>query len=67
MPDLLPERPIDLRQQIEAVEREIHMREKVYPDWVARKRMRPEKADYELKAMRAVLATLTKLRDGANG
>ena len=62
MPDLLPERQIDLKQQIDCVAREIHMREKVYPDWIKRGRMKQEQADYQIKAMRAVLATLEGLR-----
>lgn len=51
-------------EQIKAVEREIGMRERVYPGWVAAKRMSQAKAEHEIAAMRAVLKTLQELRDG---
>lgn len=53
-----------LEEQIECVEREIGMREKVYPRWVKAvpQKMTQAKADQELARMRAVLATLQSLR-----
>ena len=48
-----------LTEQIASVRREIAMRERVYPNWVASKKMTQAKADHELAAMRAVLDTLT--------
>lgn len=48
-----------LKQQIDCVKREIAMREKLYPDWVQAKRLKPEKAEYELNCMKAVLESLT--------
>lgn len=50
--------PIPLAAQIACVEREIAMRERVYPRWVSEKRMPQKKADDEMAAMRAVLRTL---------
>jgi hypothetical protein len=44
--------------QIACVRREIAMRERVYPALVARNKMKANAAEYELRAMRAVLATL---------
>lgn len=49
---------IPLAERIACVEREIKMRERVYPRWVAAEKMTQQKADAELAAMRAVLATL---------
>lgn len=53
---------VSLQQQIDCVAREIKMREIVYPGRIAAKKMKEEKADYELAAMKAVLATLIGLR-----
>lgn len=44
--------------QIKCVERELGMRERVYPRWVQAKKMTQEKADEEIKTMREVLKTL---------
>lgn len=55
---------IDLAAQIKCVEREIGMRERVYPRWVASKKMSQQKADAEIAAMNAVLATLKRLQTG---
>ena len=52
------QRLIDLPKQIACVEREIGFRERVYSRWVAAGKMKQEKADYEITAMRAVLQTL---------
>lgn len=63
MPDLLTgnEPPVTVAEQIAAVEREIAMRGRVYPRWVAAGKMTQAKADAEIRAMRAVLATLQGL------
>lgn len=63
MADLLAghDQPPSIAQQIAAVEREIAMREYVFPRRVADKKMTQAKADHELTVMRAVLATLKKL------
>lgn len=52
---------ISLQEQIACVQREIGMRERVYPRWVEAKRMSQEKADKEIAAMKAVLETLRGL------
>lgn len=49
---------IPYAEQIACVEREIAMRERVYPRWVADHKMTQKKADQELAAMRAVLETV---------
>jgi hypothetical protein len=47
--------------QIACVEREIRMREHVYPAMVGKRKMSQRTADLELAAMRAVLRTLCEL------
>lgn len=47
-----------LQQQIDCVRREIAMRERVYPAWVGKGKMKPEVAQHQIEAMKAVLATL---------
>lgn len=54
---------IPIGDQIECVKREIAMRERVYPTWVDRRRMSKEQADRELGRMRAVLATLQRIKE----
>lgn len=56
---------ITLEQQLASVRREIAMRERVYPKWVAAKKMRPETAEFELAAMKAVHRTLETVLQGA--
>ncbi len=57
----MAEQNFTFQQQIECVRREIGMRERVYPNWVANKKLKQEKADYEIACMKAVLGTLTSL------
>lgn len=52
---------VSLGRQIACVEREITMRERVYPGWVDKGRMTNATADQEIAAMKAVLATLKSL------
>jgi len=56
---------ITLGMQIASVKREIQMRERVYPKLVGAGKMKQHTADIEMAAMRAVLATLEKLVNGA--
>jgi len=65
MPDLFGTKlaPVPLPAQIACIEREIAMRKRVYPAWVASGRMSQAKADAELLAMRAVLETLQGVRN----
>lgn len=44
--------------QIACVKREIAMRERVYPKWIAAGRMKAEMAEREIDTMRGVLETL---------
>ena len=52
-----------LADQIAEVKREIAMRERVYPRFIAAGKLTQAKADFALAAMRAVLDTLTALKD----
>lgn len=54
--------PIPLAAQIECVEREIKLRERVYPRWIVGARITQDKADREIATMRAVLATLKGIK-----
>ena len=49
---------ITIEDMIKCVEREIVMRQRVYPRWVESKKMSQEKADLEIKTMMAVLDEL---------
>lgn len=51
---------VSLTDQIACIEREIRMRERVYPRWVESKRMTQTKADHEILVMRAVLDSLKR-------
>lgn len=42
-------------EKLACLKRELAMRKKVYPRWVADQRMRPEKADYELAVLQAII------------
>jgi hypothetical protein len=55
---------VPIEVQVRCIEREIAMRERVYPRWVESKRMTQGKADEEMEAMRAVLATLQTIAEG---
>lgn len=50
-----------IEEQLACAKREVGMRERVYPRWVEAKRMTQAKADLELAAMRAIVATLETL------
>lgn len=55
---------VSLEQQIAEVERELKIREVVYPRWInaAKPKLRPETADRQMARMRAVLETLRRLK-----
>lgn len=57
---------LGISAQIAAVKREIAMRERVYPALVARNKMKSSAAEYELRAMRSVLATLERVGQGGS-
>lgn len=64
MPELFG---VSLVEQIACVEREIKLRERVYPRRIAARQMSKDLADRELERMRAVLATLHDLERGDRG
>lgn len=55
---MIDNRKINIDEMIKCVEREIGMRQRVYPKWVAMKKMSQEKADLEIRTMTAVLDQL---------
>jgi len=57
---------VTIAEQIKCVRRELAMRQRVYPKWVAGLRMKQEEADRELAAMQAVHDTLTAIASTAN-
>lgn len=56
---------ITLGMQIAAVEREIALRQRVYPKMVGQGRMKAHDADVQIAAMQAVLATLKRVAASA--
>lgn len=64
MADLFPP---SLAHQIAAVDREIRMRDRVYPRRVSNGQMRQDTADREIAAMKAVLETLREVRADLGG
>lgn len=55
------QRMISLQRQLECVRREIALRKRVYPRWVANERMSEAKAAEEIATMEAVAQTLEQL------
>lgn len=53
--------PVSLVDQITCVDRELRMREKVYPRWVKAHKLTQKLADLELARMHAVLVSLVGL------
>jgi hypothetical protein len=51
-----------LDEKIVCVKREIAMRERVYPGWVAAGRMKQDRADREIEVMKSVLESLYRLK-----
>jgi hypothetical protein len=56
-----------LDEQIACVRREVGVRERVYPGWIEKGRIKPEAADRELEHMKAALRTLEHLRQLQQG
>jgi len=54
MQDLLGPRTFTPREKLEAVEREIKMRRKVYPRWIETGKMKRETAEREIAVMEAI-------------
>jgi hypothetical protein len=55
---------ITLEEQIAEVERELALRHRVYPRWVAAKQLSPAKADRQIATMESVLCTLRSVAGG---
>lgn len=53
---------VPMTEQFLCVQREITMRERVYPRWIEAGRMTAKKAEHEIRSMKAVLVTLEKLQ-----
>lgn len=53
---------VSLDDQIACARRELALRKRVYPNWVTAKRMNPLKAENEIDAMAAIVATLEGLK-----
>jgi hypothetical protein len=62
MSDLFSGDAAPLETQIKCVEREVAMREKVYPRWVANGKMTDGFADSQIKIMKDVVESLKRLR-----
>lgn len=60
----MPPRPPTIDEQIACVRRELAMRQKAYPKWVASQRMKQAEADRELARMQAVHDTLMLIKEG---
>lgn len=54
--------PISIDEQIYEVERELTMRERVYPHWIASGKLREDTADEQVNRMKAALETLRKVK-----
>jgi hypothetical protein len=54
---------VPLAVQVACVKREVALRERAYPRWVANGKMAQQKADQELAAMRAVSQTIARLQN----
>lgn len=54
---------ITLEQQIACIRRELALRQRNYPRWVADGRMKQAESDHQLAAMQAAHDTLMKLKE----
>ena len=52
---------IGIEEQIQAVEREISFRERLYPRWVRDQKLTQKTADLEIARMKAVRETLQRM------
>ncbi len=57
--DLLP---ITIDEEIAELEREIRLRQQVYPRWVDSKKMTRAKADRQIEVMRSAVESLHRLK-----
>lgn len=54
--------PVPLEKQIACAKRELAVRKRCYPTWVAAKRLNVFKAEEEIAAMTAIVRTLEELQ-----
>jgi hypothetical protein len=52
---------------VECAKRELALRQRVYPKWVASGRLDARKADHEIECMKAIVSRLEKIRDDETG
>ena len=52
---------VTIERQLQAAERELALRRRVYPRWIEKKKMTQAKADDEIAAMEAITETLRGL------
>jgi hypothetical protein len=55
-----------MNDRIKAAQREVAMRRRVYPRWVAAGKMTQQKADYEIKLMEDIVETLARFQHAAD-
>jgi len=58
--DLLGVRQFDAREKLAAIEREVKMRQRVYPRWVATGKMKKDAAEREIAVFEAIAADYRK-------
>lgn len=66
MSSLFPNATVSLEEQIRCVMREIAMRKSAYPRFIEKRQLTQTKADNEIAAMEAVLATLQSIKENRN-
>lgn len=54
---------VTLHDQLKCAQRELNLRRRVYPSWIARGKMSGQKADHEIAAMEAIVDTLSELME----
>lgn len=52
---------VSITDQLASARRELKLRRRVYPQWVATGRLRQDTADHEIACMEAIVATLEGL------
>jgi hypothetical protein len=63
--DLFGDQPVSLQDMLGCARREVEMRERVYPRWVALSKMTQERSIQELRFMRAIVRYLeAQIRSG---
>lgn len=65
-------RTAKLDKQLDEIDRELMMRRRMYPQWVAKGSMKPEQSEYQLKLLEEIKETVRQARQdsmmrGMNG